>query len=269
MSGESSPPSPIQGEIEGGEITDDAALGGRLRLLQPRRGHRFGHDAILLAAATGAREGERAVDLGSGVGAAGLALARRVPGLAVTLVEIDEGLAALAAENARRNDIADRVNTVPLDVGAPARAFAAVGLGSGCAQQVLMNPPFNDEGRAKVSPDPRRRLAHAASPTTIAVWVRTAARLLAPGGVLTLIWRADGLAAVTAALTGKLALDAVLPIRPRPSADPIRVIVRALKGVHGRLAVLPGLDLNDEQGRPTAYAEAVLRQAAELPLAPL
>jgi len=31
-------------------VTDDALLGGRLHLLQPKRGHRFGHDAILLAA---------------------------------------------------------------------------------------------------------------------------------------------------------------------------------------------------------------------------
>lgn len=261
--------SPFQEEVRGGEITDDAVLGGRLRLLQPRRGHRFGHDAILLAAATGARAGERAVDLGAGVGAAGLALAWRVPGLAVTLVEIDEGLAALAAENARRNGLADRVRAVALDVGVPARAFAAAGFAPGCAERVLMNPPFHDESRTNVSPDPRRRLAHAAPRETIAVWVRTAARLLAPGGVLTAIWRADGLGDVTTALMGELALDAVLPVRPRPSADPIRVIVRAVKGLHGRATVLPGLDLNDDEGRPTAEAEAVLRLGAELPLASL
>ena len=61
------------------ELTDDAVLGGRLRLKQMRRGHRVGHDAILLAAATQARDGDHAVDLGAGVGAAGLALAVRVP----------------------------------------------------------------------------------------------------------------------------------------------------------------------------------------------
>ena len=49
-------------------FTDDAALGGRLTLRQPARGHRFGHDAILLAAATPAAAGEVAVDLGAGVG---------------------------------------------------------------------------------------------------------------------------------------------------------------------------------------------------------
>src|SRR2546428_11590636 len=91
------------------EVTEDAALGGRLRLQQPARGHRVGHDAILLAAACPARAGERAVDLGAGVGAAGLALAARVPGTAVTLVEIDSRLAALAAENAQLNGLAPRL----------------------------------------------------------------------------------------------------------------------------------------------------------------
>ena len=78
------------------ETSEDAVLGGRLRLRQPLTGHRVGHDAILLAAATGGRAGEHAVDLGAGVGAAGLALAARVAGLKVTLVEIDPALAALA-----------------------------------------------------------------------------------------------------------------------------------------------------------------------------
>jgi tRNA1(Val) A37 N6-methylase TrmN6 len=81
------------------EVTADAVLGGKLLLKQPRRGHRVGHDAMLLAAACPARARERVVDLGAGVGAAGLALALRVEGATVTLVEIDAGLAALAAEN--------------------------------------------------------------------------------------------------------------------------------------------------------------------------
>src|SRR5689334_4802157 len=85
------------------ETTDDAVLSGRLRLRQPKRGHRIGHDAILLAAATAAHPGETAVDLGAGVGAAGLALASRVPGLSVKLIEIDENLCALAAANAKSN----------------------------------------------------------------------------------------------------------------------------------------------------------------------
>src|SRR5215470_6282792 len=112
----------------GPDLTDDAALGGRLRLLQPRRGHRFGHDAILLAAATRAREGDRIVDLGAGIGAAGLALAARVPGTQVKLVEMDAGLVALALLNAARNQLVGRVNAVALDVGGSAVDYAAAGL---------------------------------------------------------------------------------------------------------------------------------------------
>ena len=46
-----------------GDVTEDGFLGGKLRLRQPRSGHRAGHDAILLAAATAARPGDRVVDL--------------------------------------------------------------------------------------------------------------------------------------------------------------------------------------------------------------
>ena len=79
-----------------GDVTEDAFLGGKLRLRQPKSGHRAGHDAMLLAAATPARPGDRVVDLGAGVGAAGLAVARRIAGIELVLVEIDEGLAELA-----------------------------------------------------------------------------------------------------------------------------------------------------------------------------
>src|SRR5262249_52811912 len=152
------------------EVTADAALGGRLRLKQPRGGHRVGHDAILLAAACPVRAGERAVDLGAGVGAAGLARARRVRGTRGRLGGVDAGLARLAAENAQLNGLSARVSTLVLDVAAPARAFAAAGLGPESVARVLMNPPFNDPARQRASSDARRRLAHAGSGSTLPVW---------------------------------------------------------------------------------------------------
>jgi tRNA1(Val) A37 N6-methylase TrmN6 len=128
---------------ERGGVTDDAILNGRLRLLQPRRGHRFGHDAILLAAATPAAPGDHVVELGAGVGAAGLALLARVPSIDVTLVEIDAELAALAVDNIARNGFAARARALPLDVAATPEQFAAAGLSAGSRDLVLMNPPFN------------------------------------------------------------------------------------------------------------------------------
>ena len=240
------------------ETTEDAVLGGRLALRQPRRGHRVGHDAILLAAATEALPGEHAIELGAGVGAAGLALAQRIAGLTMTLVEIDPALAALAQDNARRNGLGGRVRVAVLDVTAPDGEFANAGIRPGSAARVLMNPPFNDAARQNASPDPLRRLAHAGSADTLTRWIGRAAWLLAPSGTLTLIWRADGMADVLAAVAKDFGV-AVRPIHPRPDAAAIRVLVRAVKGSRAPLTLVPGLTLNDANGRPSAQAEAILR----------
>src|SRR6266481_3178853 len=194
------------------DLTDDAVLGGRLRLWQPRRGHRFGHDAILLAAATPARD--RAVDLGAGVGAAGLALAARVPRLRVTLVDIRADLAALATLNAARNQLAGRVDAVALDVAASAADYVVAGLPPGSCDAVLMNPPFNDPTRHKPSPDRERRAAHDLAPALLVTWIDAASRLLRRGGVLTVIFRADGLIDLIGALAGPFRGD-YGPARPR------------------------------------------------------
>jgi tRNA1(Val) A37 N6-methylase TrmN6 len=247
-----------------GECSEDAVLGGRLVLRQPRRGHRFGHDAILLAAAVAAGAGERAVEFGAGVGAAGLALAHRVEGLDVTLAEIDPALAALAAENAERNSLAARVRAVSLDVTAPAAAFVAAGLAPASADHVLMNPPFN--AAQNPSPNPERRAAHVASDGTLAQWLEAAARVLRPGGAVTLIWRADGLADVFTALGTHFGAVVVLPVHGKAGAPAIRVLARAVKDRSDPLALLPGLVLADADGKPTVAAETVLRDCAALPL---
>src|SRR5258707_14146351 len=100
------PASPMScGPMSNSDLTEDAFLGGGLRLLQLKSGHRAGHDAMLLAAATPARPGHRVADLGAGVGAAGLAVARRVGDIDLALVEIDAVLASLARRNAASNSL--------------------------------------------------------------------------------------------------------------------------------------------------------------------
>lgn len=245
---------------EGEAISEDAVLGGRLRLRQPRKGHRVGHDAILLAAATPAHPYEHAVELGAGVGAAGLALASRVQRLEVTLVEIDPSLAKLAAENAAINGFGDRVHAIAADV-------ANLDLARDRADRVLMNPPFNDPARHNVSPDPGRRLAHVAATGTLPTWVAAAAHLLRAGGTLTMIWRADGIADVLNALMPAFGDLAVLPVHPRPEAPATRVLLRATRASGAPLVMHPALYLSDESGKPSRVAEAVLRDGETLILA--
>jgi tRNA1(Val) A37 N6-methylase TrmN6 len=248
-----------------GELTEDAFLGGQLRLRQRKSGHRAGHDAMLLAAATPAGSGHRVIDFGAGVGAAGLALARRVAGIELVLVEIDAGLAQLARDNARSNAIP--AETIVLDLNASAETFAAVGLTPDSADVVLMNPPFNDPVRHRASPEKTREIAHVATAATLQGWIHAARRTLKSGGVLSLIWRADGLAEVLAALDRGFGSLVILPVHGDPAAPAIRVLVRAIKGGKAPTRLCAALMLNDESGVPNKQVQEVLAGKGVLPLA--
>lgn len=247
------------------DFTEDAFLGGQLRLRQKRSGHRAGHDAILLAAATEARASDRVVDLGAGIGTAGLALGRRVAGIGLSLVEIDPELAELARANAAANGIA--AETIVLDVTTDAQAFAANGLVPDSVDVVLMNPPFNDPARHRGSPDQARRTAHVASEETLNAWVHAARRILRSDGALTLIWRADGIAEVLTALSRGFGSLSILPVHGEAGRPAIRVLVRAVKGGRAPTRLLPGLMLNDESGVPKNQVTEILEGRALLPLA--
>ncbi|PDT90635.1 methyltransferase [Bradyrhizobium sp. Y36] len=249
---------------EAANITEDAFLGGQLRLRQKRSGHRAGHDAILLAAATEARAGDRVVDFGAGIGTAGLALACRIPGIRLGLVEIDPELAGLARDNAAVNAIA--AETIVLDVTADAEAFASHGLSPDSVDVVLMNPPFNDPTRHRGSPDQLRHSAHVATEETLHAWVHAARRILRSNGVLTLIWRADGIADVLAALSRGFGSLAILPVHGEAGRPAIRVLVRAVKGGRAPTRLLPGLMLNDESGASKNEMREILEGRAALPL---
>jgi len=247
------------------EFTEDAFLGGQLRLRQPKSGHRAGHDAMLLAAATSARSGDRVVDFGAGVGAAGLAVAKRVAGIDLVLVEIDEVLAGLARGNAASNAIA--ADVVVLDITSAADTFAAAGLSPDSVDVVLMNPPFNDPARHRASPDKARKVAHVATAATLEGWIHAARRILKSGGVLTLIWRADGLVEVLAALDRGFGSLVILPVHGDAAMPAIRVLIRAIKGGKAPLQMHAALMLNDESAAPNKLLQEILAGKGVLPLA--
>jgi tRNA1(Val) A37 N6-methylase TrmN6 len=248
-----------------GPVSEDDFLGGRLRLKQPKRGHRAGHDAVLLAAATPARPGECVVDLGAGVGAAGLAVASRVPSIDLLLVERDETLVDIARSNLAANKVVGRA--VVLDVTASAAAFLRAGLPADSADRVMMNPPFNQPSRHQGSPDDGRRGAHEEEAQALEIWMRSVRRILKPAGTVSMIWRAEGIARVLAALEAGFGAATVLPVHPRPDTSAIRILVRATKGSRTPVSLLPGIFLAGEAGDIPENLQAVLNGAAVLPLA--
>lgn len=247
--------------------TDDRVLGGTLLLRQPASGHRAGHDAILLAAATSARPGQRVVDFGAGVGTAGLSVAKRVAGVSLALIEINPHFADLARHNTEANGLA--ADVITLDLAGSAETFSAAGLPPDSADVILMNPPFNDPARHRASPDKTREVAHVATDNTLASWIHAARRVLRSSGVLTMIWRADGIADVLNALDRGFGSLALMPVHGDASAPAIRILVRAVKGGRAPAAIHPGIALRDAKGAPDAHIQQILAGQAVLPWAGL
>jgi tRNA1(Val) A37 N6-methylase TrmN6 len=199
------------------------------------------------------------VELGAGVGAAGLALAQRIGGLDLTLVEIDPGAAELAQFNAARNGLTARV--LVADVGAIS-ALRQAGLADR-ADAVLMNPPFHDAARHRASPDAARRSAHIADEATLPRWIDAAFRILKARGALTLIWRADALQEVLAALAPRFGSVAVQAVHGRRGKPALRIVVRAVKGGRAPLLLHPSIVIDGADPE----VERALRGEGALPMA--
>lgn len=245
-------------------LTEDAFLGGRLRLLQPVGGLRAGLDAVFLAAACPARAGERVIEAGCGTGAASLCLATRVEGLRATGVEIDPELVRLANANAERNGLAENFRAVRGDVTARRSDHAAASIPRDHFDHAIANPPFDIEGQTSSVQTPSRKRACTMPAGGLERWVRFLATALHAHGTLTLIHRASALSQVLDCVEGRFGAVEVIPLFPREGEPAIRIIVRGRKGSRAPLSLLPGLILHERNGAYTREAEAVLRHAQAL-----
>lgn len=249
---------------DGVEVTRDVFLGGRVEILQPRRGyHRSGSDAVFLAACLSEDATGRVVDLGAGSGAAGFCVAARVAGVTVTLVERDPvslHLARAGLELPANAAFAPRVEVIAADVTARENARIANGLARESFDHAIMNPPYWENGEVRVTPAPARADAHVFGDAGLDAWVRTANSLLRPGGSLSIVFRADRLKALLDVVAGRFGAATIFPLHPRPRAAAHRVLLRAVKGSRAAPRLLPGLVLHPAEGSDwSPEAEAINR----------
>lgn len=244
----------------------DAFLGGRIEVVQPTRGHRAGSDAVFLAASVPARSGERVLDVGAGVGVAGLCLMARVPGLHVTAVEIDGKLCALAKKNAERNGLSASFTVVNADVMGGAKTHRDAGLLREGYDRVIANPPFYAARKVRAAPDKARAKAHVMDSGELSAWVGFIATFASARGQITMIDHADALGELLGLLEPRFGDLAVFPLFPKRGDPATRIIVQGRKGSRAPTKLLAGLVLHEADGRYTDEAEAVLRGGAALEL---
>ncbi|HXP98101.1 MAG TPA: methyltransferase [Telmatospirillum sp.] len=241
------------------EVSEDTLLDGRVRFRQPVDGYRAAIDPVFLAAAVPAKDGQSVLDIGSGVGAASLCLAARVGGVRVFGLEMQAAMVGLARENIAMNGMAGRVESMIGTLQSPPPRLAP-----GSFHHVMTNPPYQavDDGRA--SPHPGKAMSNQEADVDLAAWMRFAVNMLQPKGSLVVVYRADRLDDLLAALHRKVGEIVILPLWPKADRPAKRILLRARKGVASPLTLLPGMVLHEADGRYTESAEAVLRQGAAL-----
>lgn len=248
-------------EAEAEAVTDDRLLDGRVHLRQPAEGFRTSIEAVLLAAAVPAADGELVLDVGAGTGAASLCLAVRATATQVTGIEANRTLVRLASDNAEASGLAGRVRFYLGDIAAP-----PIRLSPASFDHVMVNPPFAAAGSGRLPRDPARARAMVEGPVKLAGWLAFCLRMVREGGTVTVIHRADRLDEILAGVRDRLGGLVVMPLWPRAGEPAKRVIVAGRRGSAAPLTLLPGLVLHRPDGRYTPAAEALLRGGLALPL---
>src|SRR5262245_32293605 len=240
-------------------LTEDAFLGGRLKLLQPAKGFRAGIDSVLLAASIPCSEGEALFEAGMGAGVAALCVAARVPAVRITGVEITLRYAMMAEQNARRNGFAESIRVIHGDVKEALRRDLADWPAHGSFSHAFANPPFFEDGTMTPSPNVLKAAATSFAPDDIELWLKVLNVMLAPRGTATVIYRSENLGRLLAAMQGRFGDILVAPVHGRDTMAASRVVVQGVKGSRGPLQILPGLVLHSRGAQFTPQAEGILR----------
>ena len=248
-------------EDGGVPVSEDALLGGRVRLRQPIDGARVSIDPVFLAASVPVEPGHLVLDIGCGTGAAMLCVAAREPQCRVTGIERQRELVRIAGDNIILNGMAARASVMVGDLLQPPPRISA-----GAFDHVIANPPHLERGRANETANPARAEATIEGDAELGDWVRFALSMAKPKGTVTFIHRADRIDAMLGQLFGRAGEVVVFPLWPGQARPASRIIVRARKQVATPARLAVGLMLHETDGRFTQAAEAVLRGGEGLAL---
>jgi tRNA1(Val) A37 N6-methylase TrmN6 len=232
-------------------------LNKRLCLHQPEGGFRTSLDSVMLAAACPAKAGESILDLGCGVGGAGLSVLLRVEDAKLTGVDVQESHIALAQGNAALNEMDGRADFVCADI-----RDAALG----AHNHVICNPPYLESGTHISSPNRQKAMAmgHQDDDIDIKDWVGCAFDHIKGQGSLTMIHRSGQVDRIIQALGKRFGRTEIIPLWPRENVPAKRVIIRCWKHKKTESVMHPGLTLHQENGEYTPEAQSILRDAQGL-----
>ena len=207
------------------ERIDDLQRNG-YRIIQKKKGFCFGMDAVLLSGFAQVKEGEMAVDLGTGTGIIPILLEAKTKGRHFTGLEIQEEVAEMANRSVRLNQLEDRVDIVRGDIKEASRLF-----GKASFDVVTSNPPYMNDNHGLKNPDLPKAIARHEVFCTLDDVCREASLLLKTGGRFYMVHRPHRLAEIITALKNyKLEPKRMKLVHPFIDKDANMVLIEAVRG---------------------------------------
>lgn len=234
------------------DLSKDYILGKAIWLWQRKDGYRAGLDAALLAARFKIDPGQTVLDVGCGVGAVALSIAKRNNGAQVTGLERDEETHTLFQRNITENEFTDCVSPICADVS---DGFANIGLDR--FDFVVSNPPYFDDAGAMRLENTAKAGAYICDPG-LQAWIKFMMDATKSGGHIAIIHRADALGDILAGFGRTMGEVVILPVYSYGGQYAKRVLVTAKKHRKGALSIRPSFTVHQKDGKYTPEVEAIL-----------
>lgn len=229
--------------IKDDETVEELGIKG-YRLIQKKKGFRFGTDAVLLSWFTGLRDRESVMDLCTGSGIipvlfAGKSQAKRIVGL-----ELQEKYAEMAGRSVRLNGLQDRVSILQGDV----RDLDFLGK-LGQFDVVSANPPYKKPGSGLLNSLTEKSIARHEITLDLAGLIQGAASILGHKGRLCLVHRPERLLDIVEGMRCHgLEPKRIRLVAPRTGQVPNLILVEGIKNQRPYLKWEPQLEIYQAQG---------------------
>lgn len=237
--------------MEQNEVVDDIGYG--LKIIQKRKGVKFGIDAVLLSHFVTVKKHDAVADLGTGSGIIPLLLYGIHRGnITVTGIEIQPSYADMAQRSVKLNGLEERIRIVKGDLKEASRI-----LGSENFDVVVTNPPYRKACDGKISPDDERAIARHEILCTLEDIIKTANSLLKYGGRFAMVHLPERLPEIMCAVK-KYSLEPkrMRLVYPYSQSPPSLMLLECVKGGNPQLNIMPPLVVYREDG---SYTDEILR----------
>ncbi len=236
-------------ELKENERIDDLQRNGYQIIQNPAK-FCFGMDAVLLSGFVRVKPGAKVLDLGTGTGIIPLLVEAKTQAAQISAIEIQEESADMARRSVQLNGLEDRINIVTGDLREADKFFDAASF-----DVVTCNPPYMIGQHGLPNPDEPKAIARHEILCTLEDVVRTAARLLKPGGYFCMVHRPFRLAEIVTVMTEyKLEPKRMKFVYPYVDKEPNMVLVEGCRGGKPRMTVEKPLIVYKE---PNVYTDEI------------